>query len=309
MCKYKIKVLLSSYNGEAFIDKQIQSILNQKGVEIAILIRDDGSTDKTPSILSQYAKKSCVEVVYGENVGFKRSFSSLVKLAASDNYVYDFYAFADQDDLWYPNKLLEECRSLSVFDSNKPNVVVCNSDIIDENGIPSRLFRNFDPLYTNYNVYFSTDFQGCSMVFNRCALEKYNLFHKTDYCHDNWLFLTCAILGNVTNINKPLFGYRIHSHNAIGVCHDSTIISRIKKSIRYWFSSNKLVRREIVQLLFEHWNQDIDKDRYVFIYHYLNYRKNLYSKFWLMFNLHSFRMGDGTYRPFTFWRNLLFNKY
>ena len=61
MYKYKIKVLLSSYNGEAFIDKQIQSILNQKGVEIAILIRDDGSTDKTPSILSQYAKKSCVE--------------------------------------------------------------------------------------------------------------------------------------------------------------------------------------------------------------------------------------------------------
>ena len=51
----KVQVLLSTYNGEKYIKEQIESILNQKEVEIALLIRDDGSTDKTIQILEELA--------------------------------------------------------------------------------------------------------------------------------------------------------------------------------------------------------------------------------------------------------------
>ena len=58
MHKYRVKVLLSSYNGEKYIDKQINSILNQKDIDVRILIRDDGSKDNTRNILSKYAENS-----------------------------------------------------------------------------------------------------------------------------------------------------------------------------------------------------------------------------------------------------------
>lgn len=309
MYKYKVKVLLSSYNGEKYIEKQLISILNQKDVEVKLLIRDDGSKDNTIKILSKYSEKPNIEIVYGKNIGFKKSFSKLVSIANNDPLIYDYYAFSDQDDMWYPSKLVEECRCLDNFDNKKPNIVTCNSNIIDERDEPSRLFRDFDPLYTNYNVFFSTDFQGCSMVFNKSAIEKYSQYPPENYCHDNWMFLTCAILGNVCNINKPLFGYRIHSGNAIGVVYESSFFARIKKSLQYWFGSKKNIRREIVQLLFRYWYNDIDIDRRIFIHHYLSYKKNLFSKIWLMVNPKSFKMSNGTYKPLKLWRNLLFNKY
>ena len=106
MYKYRVKVLLSSYNGENYIDKQITSILNQENVDISILIRDDGSKDNTRNLLSKYAENPHIEVVYGENIGFKKSFSTLVKLAAKDDTAFDYFAFADQDDLMGRNLIL-----------------------------------------------------------------------------------------------------------------------------------------------------------------------------------------------------------
>lgn len=306
---YRVRVLLSSYNGEKYIDKQIRSILSQEGVDVSILVRDDGSKDNTKNILSKYERMSNVEVIYGENVGFKKSFSSLVMFAAKDNRIFEYYAFADQDDLWYPNKLKEECACLDAFDKTNPNIVTCNSEIINERDEPSHLFRTFNPKYTIYNVYFSTDFQGCSMLFNRSAIEKYSQYPPKTHCHDNWMFLTCAMLGNVSNIDKPLFGYRIHSNNAIGVHYTTSLSARIKKSLNYWFGHKDIVRRNIVHLLYDYWSKEMDEERRVFIRHYLDYRKNICSKIWLMLNPKSFRMSDGTYKPIKLWRNLLFNKF
>ena len=91
-----VQILLSSYNGEKYISRQIDSILRQKDVEIHLLIRDDGSTDGTRAIIKEYEKKypANVEVVFGENMGWKKSFFTLLRLAGD----YDYYAFADQDD-------------------------------------------------------------------------------------------------------------------------------------------------------------------------------------------------------------------
>lgn len=62
---------MSTYNGEEYLREQIDSILLQKGVEVHLLVRDDGSEDNTVNILREYES---IEVIKGENVGVCRSF-------------------------------------------------------------------------------------------------------------------------------------------------------------------------------------------------------------------------------------------
>lgn len=99
----KIVVLLSSYNGEKYISKQIESILNQLiDCDLTLIIRDDGSTDSTKKIINEYLIKNDNVIFYeGSNVGYIKSFFSLIMNSGD----FDFYALSDQDDIWQSNKL------------------------------------------------------------------------------------------------------------------------------------------------------------------------------------------------------------
>ena len=99
-----IQVLMSTYNGEKYICEQIDSIIAQdcgyKGIaNVKLLIRDDGSSDKTREILESYASKypEIIRWYHGGNKGVIKSFFDL--LENSDDEA-DYYAFADQDDNW-----------------------------------------------------------------------------------------------------------------------------------------------------------------------------------------------------------------
>ena len=99
----KVFVILSAYNGERYLREQVESILAQTGVEVTLLIRDDGSQDGTPGIMKDIqAVNANVRCVYGENIGFRCSFYNM--LLESDD-TYDYYAFSDQDDVWDADKL------------------------------------------------------------------------------------------------------------------------------------------------------------------------------------------------------------
>ena len=92
----KVTILLSSYNGETYLDEQLESIEAQKDVQTRILVRDDGSTDHTCDILDQWQQKTNLKWYCGENIGPARSFMDLLR-QAGDSY---YYAFSDQDDYW-----------------------------------------------------------------------------------------------------------------------------------------------------------------------------------------------------------------
>ena len=98
----KILVMMSTYNGEKYIREQIDSILHQKDVKVDIVVRDDGSKDNTQNILKNYSSKyKNIKWSQGDNVGPCKSFLELLYSSGE----YEYYAFADQDDYWYPNKL------------------------------------------------------------------------------------------------------------------------------------------------------------------------------------------------------------
>ena len=99
----KVAILMSTYNGEKYLDEQIGSILAQEGVDVTLYIRDDGSSDRTAEIIKYYCKSyHNVSFTQGENLGVGNSFMQLVYDAKD---VYYYYAFADQDDIWLPEKI------------------------------------------------------------------------------------------------------------------------------------------------------------------------------------------------------------
>lgn len=100
----KVQVLLSAYNGEQYISEQIQSILNQTHAAVSILIRDDGSTDKTMELLDQWVTThpDKIKLIKGTNVGVVSSFFELLRAADAEA---DYYSFCDQDDVWLDHKV------------------------------------------------------------------------------------------------------------------------------------------------------------------------------------------------------------
>ena len=108
----KVTILLSSFNGEAYLEEQLGSIVAQKDVQTNILVRDDGSSDHTCDILDQWQQKAVLSWYRGENIGPARSFMDLLRQAGDSCY----YAFSDQDDYWLSDKLKVAVDKLELYE-------------------------------------------------------------------------------------------------------------------------------------------------------------------------------------------------
>ncbi|EEY35290.1 glycosyltransferase, partial [Pseudoleptotrichia goodfellowii] len=106
----KIDILLATYNGEKYLEEQLYSILNQSYPNINLLIRDDGSKDKTVDIIKKYAQKDerikFIEDDLG-NLGFLKNFEKLLE-HSEENYI----MFSDQDDIWNPDKIEKSYKKI-----------------------------------------------------------------------------------------------------------------------------------------------------------------------------------------------------
>lgn len=111
-----VNILISAYNGERFINQQIESILNQTYQEYHIYVRDDGSTDETIQKVQKYVDTDEVTLIRGNNLGFAGSFLELLRLADEG----DYWAFCDQDDVWHENKIMWAIEWLSQQDETVP---------------------------------------------------------------------------------------------------------------------------------------------------------------------------------------------
>jgi glycosyltransferase involved in cell wall biosynthesis len=215
----KICVMLSTYNGEKYVAEQIDSILNQAGVEVIVLIRDDGSTDNTKKILRQYElEHKNVKIFLEENVGVVKSFFLLVQ--RSFQIQSDFYSFADQDDYWLPEKLLVAVQELQLeVVSNELPILYCSSLTITDASL--NVIRQAKiPQYICFeNAVIQNIVTGCTTVFNEKmrnyffqGIEKSNNI----IMHDWWLYLLATSIGQIVFDNRSFIFYRQHQNNVIG---------------------------------------------------------------------------------------------
>lgn len=123
----KIAVLMSTYNGQHFIEEQLQSIFAQKEVSVELFVRDDGSTDNTLQILERWAESHPLHLTQGQNIGPARSFLELLSTTEAP-----FYAFADQDDLWDDDKLATGIKAIAGL--AEPALYFSDTTLVDEKG-------------------------------------------------------------------------------------------------------------------------------------------------------------------------------
>lgn len=127
----KVNILLSTYNGEQFLAEQIQSIQEQSFQDWKLLIRDDGSTDKTREIIAAFvAQDSRIHWVNENesiNLGVIKSFHRLVQEEQAD-----VYFFSDQDDVWLPNKLERSLAEAHKYPFELPLMVYMDLTVVNQ---------------------------------------------------------------------------------------------------------------------------------------------------------------------------------
>lgn len=220
----KVMVLLSSYNGEQFIGEQIDSIFAQEGVDVFLFVRDDGSKDKTVSVIREYKKKyDNIEIEEGNNLGFVKSFMSLVYKCADNFPDFNYFAFSDQDDVWLKDKLITAVNLLKTCkDYSTPNLCFGNALAVDTNLNPLFECCSKNPTITKPTCLLRYFMLGCTMVFNRTTVQVLNKYRPKGNIsmHDLWLNQTCLFLGEIVYDSTPHILYRQHGNNTAGVGND-----------------------------------------------------------------------------------------
>lgn len=241
----KILVLLATYNGEKYLQEQLDSILNQEGVHVEILIRDDGSTDNTKRILRQYQNSKGINWYEGEHLNVQKGYFELMERA--DSYDIDYIAFCDQDDVWDKDKLMIAANALDKFSVDKPALYYCGQRLVDEklNFIADHILNKERTLKTRFVL---SDFAGCTGVFNKKLLDEV-VKYKPAYMlmHDTWILKVCLCLGgNVCVDPMPHMNYRQHGGNTVGLGRS---IPAYLKQVKQYLNEYQVERqmRELVR--------------------------------------------------------------
>lgn len=218
-----IEVLLATYNGEAFLAGQIDSVLGQEGVELRILVRDDGSSDNTQLVLEKYARDNLGKIGLlhsSGRLGGLGSFSWLLNQARAP-----YMAFCDQDDVWVVSKLgrlLLRMQSLEArLGHDTPILVHSDLAVVDRDLRPIHpsfwTYSGIDPTRNSLGqILIKNPVTGCALLANRALVEKVRPIPDGAVMHDHWLALVAAAFGRIEAVKEPLVFYRQHGNNVVG---------------------------------------------------------------------------------------------
>ncbi|MDO4161360.1 MAG: glycosyltransferase family 2 protein, partial [Prevotellaceae bacterium] len=231
---------MSTYNGERYIEEQIESILSQENVDCKLLVRDDGSTDKTTEILDSYQNKNMLTWYTGNNLGPARSFMQLL----FDSDEAEYYAFSDQDDYWKPEKLKVAVDSLCNYE-DIPALYFCQTQLTDAQLNPIESVK-INPLLTFGESLVYEFIGGCTIVMNR-KLRDILIEYNPSYLpmHDVWVYSVALAVGAKIVFDKtPHILYRQHGTNTIGQGH-SAIHEWKRRWKRFYSNEHSRYRRAL----------------------------------------------------------------
>ena len=204
-----VNIILATYNGSKFIRRQLDSLLSQTYPNLAIYIRDDGSQDGTVDILRDYIarnktdRKIVLLESHNQNLGCPASFYQILRECEAA----DYYAFCDQDDVWYSDKIQWAVESLKGSQENvsgspshpqRPCVYFSACDYYTEEGRFLRRSPAWKGEVALADVLYYTPASGFLLVFNEAARQE--LILKVDpgcELHDRWLLRGAACFGSI----------------------------------------------------------------------------------------------------------------
>jgi glycosyltransferase involved in cell wall biosynthesis len=211
-----ISVVMTSYNGEKYIRKQIESLLQQRLLPKQIVICDDKSTDGTRSILNEYLANDLFHIVFNEEqYGVVKNFQRGCAVVPPGNHV----AFCDQDDIWEPQKLERLADEMQLVDDGvTPALIYSDLSVIDrEDNLVSRSFWerqqiNVDDISFEV-LFFGNAITGCTIFANHAMVREFLAMNAKGCLHDEWMALIGYSFGKVRMVREQLVRYRQHESN------------------------------------------------------------------------------------------------
>ena len=215
----RVAILLSTYNGEAFLPAQLRSLSAQSHRDWRLYWRDDGSGDRSMELVQAFAADLGGERTVrlkGPPVGPAASFLTLLRSAQTGDC--DSVAFMDQDDVWLPDKLARGLAALATVPAEIPALYCARQTLVDAGlrpiGESRRLRRPAGfPAALTQNIA-----TGCTIMLNRPAVALISASRPPVVCmHDWWCYLLVAAAGGqILCDTEPVVLYRQHGANVVG---------------------------------------------------------------------------------------------
>lgn len=259
-----VVVLLPVFNGQAFLEPLMDSLLGQT-MDACIVCRDDGSSDGSADIIRGFAQRHPARIHLLEddlgNLGACGSFAMLMRHAANPIFLRSCFgidrpaavALCDQDDVWHPDKLsvcLTHLAELEALHPGTPCLVHSDLRLVGQDGseiAPS--MARYQGLRVDRNSLtaqlLSNTVTGCTAVMNQALLRVALPIPSTAIMHDWWLSIVCSAVGVRRYLDTPLIDYRQHATNTIGAKPRENV-KRLRRFSIQRFLDNR--HQEIFQL-------------------------------------------------------------
>lgn len=288
-----VDILMATYNGEAFLEEQVQSIIGQSFTDWRLLIHDDGSTDNTVNILHRLMQEDDRIQLLEDGIchfGVARNFIHLVNSSSAQ-----YCMFCDQDDIWLPNKIEEMLGEIKRYSQDIPQVVYSNAYLwTSQKGIISDKNTLTYPTTLRQTLFLNTGIQGAAAIFNRKMCDRIGEELCFYAMHDHVLLLAGICFGEVHYLHKSLMYYRQHENNLTGNAPGS----KRKKLKLMWQNRNvPLVSREHyngLKTFYEHFKESVLADDRQVIEIFLSLSdKNFLVRLWRIVQ-YRFKLFDST---------------
>jgi len=229
-----VSIALCTFNGALYLQEQLDSLLRQTPPPTELVLSDDGSSDASVNIVTEFARSAGMKLVVAPThtqLGVAQNFGLALSLCSRQ-----YVALSDQDDVWLPDKLATALAAMhdgeARYGTSCPLLVHSDLTVVsaDLRPISSSFMRSeglcnpspHDALTILLTQNFAT---GCTMLVNRPLLECALPIPKEAVVHDWWLALVAASCGHVLYVDQLTIMYRQHDSNAIGMVTTTTAAS------------------------------------------------------------------------------------
>lgn len=234
----RISIAMATYNGEKFIQEQLESLTSQQLLPCELVVTDDGSSDSTLELLQAFAETAPFPVRIHENetnLGYSDNFLKAAKLCTGD-----WVAFCDQDDVWLPNKLIDAARAIEQHAEVSlilQNAHLCNANLTQRGRLfPDRIKTGRHREGSQYGFWVWVGF---------LQTIKANLFRELGdgqrppnyfpghafQSHDKWTCMVANAIGGFAVLDRPAALYRRHDAALTGQYLEQSASERIGKAM------------------------------------------------------------------------------
>jgi len=214
-----VSIAMATYQGERYLPRQLQTLAEQTLAPTELVVRDDGSTDRTVEILHAFAAGAPfpVTVLAGEErLGYAQNF-----VAASQRCTGDLVFFADQDDEWRPAKLEVVADACAGLGLDAPRALFHDFALMGADG--AELAPSAYAVLEQRGLSRAVALKGCTLAVTRAFVGLWGWPPAdTTISHDFWVALLATAFGQRTNLDAVLIDHRLHDSQASGWVPDDS---------------------------------------------------------------------------------------